>query len=366
MVLSYNEQLFKKTKSVLLKIKKNEMNSFLYDFEKNHIYNSDLKNIINQLNKEKINVKDLNNKNNNFKKGVLATFLKLCHFTYYYTYINKRNFFKIPVLYFDSEMLVTKYENNIFISLRGTNFNDVEYFHDFVIYKETITNIIQEKLLDKFELWKNNLLKNYPIENILSRKYISTKFKFHKGFYSLYKAYKIYKKVKYILLSNKKYKNIYIVGHSMGTTFSNLLILDLYNFSYLEKRKLNINMVSFGAPGCMNSNLSLFYFYLSSIGFISKYIRIYNKNDIIVKTFSDKDDYIASWFGILRHINSTIPNKNKSIVKKHNYDCSKNFVLFDLQKNLKKFIKKDKKLSYEELHNLYSFSDNKDSCLFYL
>ena len=85
MVLSYNEQLFKKTKSVLLKIKKNEMNSFLYDFEKNHIYNSDLKNIINQLNKEKINVKDLNNKNNNFKKGVLATFLKLCHFTYYYT-----------------------------------------------------------------------------------------------------------------------------------------------------------------------------------------------------------------------------------------------------------------------------------------
>ena len=367
MKVSYNDEVIIRNTSILNKIRKKKQDFFLYNYEKNPIYKSDLEFIINTLDKKKLNLNNLNNKNKNFKKGVLATFLKLCHYTYYYNYIDKKNFFHIRILFSDTEMIVSEYNYHIFIALRGTSsFRQIEYLYDLALYKKIMTNDIIEPLFKKFEKWKHIILENYPLETILSRQFISTKFKFHKGFYDLYKDNKIYNKIRYILLSNKKYNNIYITGHSLGVSFGNLLILDLYNFSYIEKRKLKINMVSFGSPGSMNSNLSLFYFYLSSIGFLSKYIRIFNKNDIISSTFSNKDDYIGLWLGVLHHINSAIPKENKSIVSKHNFDCSKNFIILNTEKYGKPFFDKNNELTYEERHNLYCFSNESKACLFCL
>ena len=259
---------------------------------------------------------------------------------------------------------MTNFNNNLFIVLRGsTIYSQIEYFHDLTFYKKNI-NYINEYHYNKFLKWKKKLLRTYPIEKVLSRKIISDIFRFHGGFIDLYNAYKIYPKVKKILIKNKKFKNIIICGHSMGGSFTNLLILDLLNYSYEYKIKLDIKAITFGAPGCMNSNLSLFYFYLSSIGFISKYIRIHNKNDIISSTFSDQEDYFTSFIGLLRHVNSSVLENNKNIINKNSKSCSKKFIVYNTENNVNKFI--NKKLNYREIHSVFCFTNSKDGILFSL
>ena len=360
----YIERLFEKNIDIIKKLKKTRINNYEYDYSNlKMINNKKLEYIVKILNKKNLNLNDLNNIKGDYKNGVLPYILILCHYAYYYNYLED-SFFKFNILYRDNEFYITHVNDSLFISLRGTSvYSQIEYFHDLTFYKKNI-NYINEYHYNKFLKWKQKILKNYPIEKILSRKIISDVFRFHGGFIDLYNAYKIYPKVKKILQTYKKFKNIIICGHSMGGSFANLLILDLLNFSYEYKRKIDIKAITFGAPGCMNSNLSLFYFYLSSIGFISKYIRIHNKNDIISSTFSNQEDHFTSFIGLLRHVNSAVLNNNKNIINKNNKKCSKKFIVYNTEKNVNKFT--DKIFSYREIHNLFCFTNSKDGILFSL
>ncbi len=363
-ITKYNDRIFEKNIKIISKLKKSKFKYYEYDFSNESLLSNDnLNHIVKILNKKKLKLHDLNNIRGNYRKGVLPFLLILCHYAYFYNYI-ENSFFKFDILYRNSEFYVTRYDDNLFISFRGTTiYSQIEYFHDLTFYKKNI-DYINKYYFNKFLKWKEKILKNYPIEKILSRKIISNIFRFHGGFVDLYNAYKIFPKVKNILLNNKKFKNIIITGHSMGASFTNLLILDLFNFSIESKKKININAVTFGAPGCMNSNLSLFYYYLSSIDFIKKYIRIYNENDIISSTFSDQDDYFTSLFGLLRHVDSAVLNNNKSKIEKYNYDFSKKFIFFNTENNVKNFTKG--RFNSHEIHNLFCFTKSKDGILFSL
>jgi hypothetical protein len=104
------------------------------------------------------------------------------------------------------------------------------------------------------------------------------------------------------------------------------------------------------------------------LNFIHKYIRIYNEEDFITSTLSKKDDLIGYWMGIMRHINSTLPNDKKSSVGigKHKFDCSQNFILVNTSPYLFPFIQnsKKKKLNVREYHNNYSFHNGDNAYLF--
>ena len=368
MVLSYNK-VIKEDQTLLSKLKEKKRKYYIYNFRRDRILPEDLKHVIHVFKKKNLKYKDLIQQKKSYKKGVLPTFLKLIQYTYFYSSISlDKNFFTIPIVFYDSEILISKMDDHLFISLRGSTYNQIDFFHDLILFKKDITKWTHPKILTSFENWKKKLLKNYPMEKILSRKFISTKFKFHKGLIDLYKAYKIYDKVKYILNYYTKIKDIYITGHSMGGAFGNLLILDLYNYCFREKRKCKVVMTSFGAPGCMNSNLSLYYYYLMSLNFIHKYIRVYNEEDFITSTLSKKDDLLGYWMGIMRHINSTLPNNKKSIVGvgKHKFDCSKNFILLNTGSYLFPFIQDSKKkdINAREYHNNYSFHNSDDAYLF--
>ena len=369
MVLSYDNAI-KKDKTLLSKLKKKKRKYYIYNFRRDRVSPEDLKHVIDVFQKKNLKYKDLIQQKKSYKQCVLLTFLKLIQYTYFYSSVRlDKKFFSIPIVFYDSEILISKMDDHLFISLRGSTYYQIDFFHDLILFKKDITNWVDRKILTSFENWKKKLLKNYPIEKILSRKYISTKFKFHKGLIDLYKAYKIYDKVKYILNYYTKIKDIYITGHSMGGAFGNLLILDLYNYCFREKRKYKVVVTSFGAPGCMNSNLSLYYYYLMSINFIHKYIRVYNEEDFITSTLSKKDDLLGYWMGIMRHINSALPDNKKSIVVgvgKHNFDCSKNFILLNTAPYLFPFIQDSKKkdISAREYHNNYSFHDGDDAYLF--
>ena len=226
----YINRAFEKNKNIIKKLKKTKINKFEYNFShSNKINNNKLDFIFKILNKKNLTLQDLNNINGDYKSGVLPYILILCHYAYYFNYIEK-SFFNFNILYRDSEFYVGRYNNNLFILLRGTTiYSQIEYFHDLSFYKKNI-NYINEYHYNKYLKWKNKLLKTYPIEKILSRKIISDNFRFHGGFIDLYNAYNIYSKIKSILINNKKFKKILICGHSMGGSFTNLLILDLLNF----------------------------------------------------------------------------------------------------------------------------------------
>ena len=353
-----------KSKNILEKIKKNKLKNFLFNYLHDHLFKNDLKYINSSFNKAKT-YKDLIQEKGDYSKGILPTFAKMAHLTYYKHQL-KKSFFKVDVEFFNEEMLIIKQDKTLFINFRGTmSYRQIEILQDLSIYKTQF--YIDQSIFDDFMIWKSKLMKKYSIEEVLGKKFISDKFLFHKGFLELYEAYKIKKKVLKILEKNiNNINTIFLNGHSLGGGFANLLTLDLYQF-YEKKSmlsKINVNLITFGTPGNMNSNCSLFFYYLIQKKFINKYIRIINKKDIISSSLSDKTYLLSKIFGILRHANSSIPINKKNIIINKDQRLFNNFMIIDTQKYLKPFFTKNTELQLRELHELFCFSNSKNAYLF--
>lgn len=366
---TYNEYQYiyksmNKNKNIIKKIKKNKLNHFLFNYLNDHLNKDDLKYINNYFNKVK-KYKDLNQIKGDYSKGILPTFAKMAHLTYYKHHL-KKSFFKVNVEFFNEEMLIIKQDKTLFINFRGTmSYKQIEILQDLSIYKTQF--YLPKHIYEDFTLWKSKLMKKYSIEEVLGKQFISDRFLFHKGFLELYEAYKIKKKVLKILEKNiNDINTIFLNGHSLGGGFANLLTFDLYQF--YEKKKMlsriNVNIITFGTPGNMNSNCSLFFYYLIQQKFINKYIRIINKKDIISSSLSDKTYLLSKLFEILRHTNASIPLNKKIIIVNNDQKCLNNFMIIDTQKYLKPFLEKNAELELKEMHELFSFSGSKNAYLF--
>lgn len=347
---------------ILEKIKKNKLKNFIFNYLKYKITNNDLKYIINNFNKVK-KVKDLISENNNYEKGIIPTFIKLCHFTYYRRFLPAKFFNLKEILFFNNELLIIKHDKSLFINIRGTmTYKQLELFQNLSLYKKQF--FFNEKINDEFLAWKKKLLKNYSIKNTLKKKSISDRYLFHKGFIELYNAYKIKNKVLKIIKSNN-FKNIYLSGHSLGGGLCTFLTLDLYEYYHnLNKIKdINLNLITFGAPGIMNSNLSLFFYYLTEKKFINKYIRIINKKDIISSGLTDPKFLLTKIIGVLRHFDASIPKNKKNIIYDEEEKINKKIIILNCEKYLSNYLDK-KTLKFKEIHTLFSFTNNKNGKLF--
>lgn len=349
----------------LKKLKNNRKQYFIFNYIKYKIKSSDFKFIVENFDKVKT-YDDLIQKNNDFDKGILPTFIKMCHFTYYKRFL-RNDFFNIKeLIFFNEELLVFKYNKALFINIRGTTtYKQLEILQNLTLYKKQF--FFHEKINQDFLKWKNKLLKtkDYSIKNLLKKDSISDRFLFHKGFIELYQAYKIKDKIFNILEKCKNINNIYLSGHSLGGGLCTFLTLDLYE-RYYELKQLNnikVNIITFGSPGIMNSNLSLFFYYLTEKKFLNKYIRIINKKDIISSSFTDPQFYLTKLTGILRHIDASVPKNKKLIIRNSKDKINKNILLIDCEKYLNNYLNK-KELSYTEIHSLFSFSEKKNGILF--
>jgi len=348
----------------LKKIKKTKKDNFIFNYLKYKITCSDLKNIIDNFEKKKT-FHDLIQENGNYILGILPTFIKMCHFTYYRPYLPKSFFNMKELIFFNNELLIFKLKNSLFINIRGTvTYKQLELFQDLSIYKKEF--FFDEEINQQFLKWKEKLLKSYSIENILKKKSISDRYLFHRGFIQLYNAYKIKNKVFKILDKYKNITNIYLSGHSLGGGLCTFLTLDLYEYyfkkNYLKNIKLNI--ITFGAPGIMNSNLSLFFYYLTEKKFINKYIRIINKKDIISSTFTNPKYLLTRFVGLLRHMDASIPKKKKINIIHNNDKINKSVITVNCEKYLNNYLTKKQDLSYSEIHSLFSFTEKKNGILF--
>ena len=351
--------------NVLKKIKKNKKQHFIFNYLKYKVTSSDLKYITDNFDKVKT-YNDLIEKNNDFEKGILPTFIKMCHFTYYKRFLKNDFFRPTELLFFNDELLVFKYNKSMFINIRGTTtYKQLELLQNLSLYKKQF--FFDDKINEEFLKWKYKLLKtkNYSIKEILKKNDISDRYLFHKGFIELYEAYKIKDKIFKLLDKYKNINNIYLSGHSLGGGLCTFLTLDLYERYYELKQldKIKVNIITFGSPGIMNSNLSLFFYYLTEKKFINKYIRIINKKDIITSTFTDPKFYLTKFTGLLRHIDASIPKNKKILIKDLNDKINKKIIIINSEKYLDNYVNK-KDLSYTEIHNLFGLSDNKKGILF--
>ena len=349
--------------NILKKIKKSKQPKFIFNYLKYKISKNDLEYIINNFDKKK-KFKDLINENNNFDKGIIPSFIKMCHFSYYRKYLPK-SFFKMKeLIFFNEELIIFKVKKSLFINIRGTvSFKQLELFQDLSLYKKQF--FFENKINEEFLEWKEKLLKNYSIENILKKKTISDRYLFHKGFIELYGAYKIKNKVLKIIDKYNDINTIYLNGHSLGGGLCTFLTLDLYEY-YHKLNKLNdikLNIITFGSPGIMNSNLSLFFYYLIDKKFINKYIRIINKKDIISSTFTDTKYLLTRFIGLLRHFDASIPKNKKIYIKNDDDKINKKILIVNCEKYLNTYFNKNE-LTYSEIHSLFSFTNNKNGFLF--
>ncbi len=347
---------------ILEKIKKNKMKNFIFNYLHYKVTNNDLKYIIDNFDKIK-KAKDLVCANNNYEKGILPTFIKLCHFSYYRRFL-KSSFFNFKeLLFYNNELLVLKCNKTLFINIRGTAYyKQLELLQDLSLYKRQF--FFEDKVNDEFSEWKEKLLKNYSIQNILKKKSISDRFLFHKGFMELYSAYKIKNKILNIIKSIN-IDTIFLNGHSLGGGLCSFLTLDLYEY-YHKLNKLNkikVNLITFGAPGIMNSNLSLFFYYLIEKKFINRYIRIINKKDIISSSLSEPTFLLTKLIGILRHFDASIPKKKKNIIYNEQDKINKRIIIINCQKYLDDYVNR-KTIEYKEIHSLFSFTHNKNGKLY--
>tara|TARA_Y200000002_G_C22654285_1_gene652764 strand:- start:650 stop:1768 length:1119 start_codon:yes stop_codon:yes gene_type:complete len=348
---------------VIKKIKKNKRTKFIFNYLKHKILLKDLKYIIDNFDKTK-KFKDYIQVKNDYEKGILPTFIKMCHFCYYRNYLPK-SFFKLKeLLFFNDELLVIKYKTSLFINIRGTvSFKQLELFQNLSLYKKQF--FFEEEINSDFLKWKDKLLEKYSIQEILKKKSISDRYLFHKGFIEIYSAYKIKSKILKILDNNPKIDTIYLNGHSLGGGLCTFLVLDLYEYYYMNNNLKNkkINITTFGAPGIMNSNLSLFFYYLIDKKFINKYIRIINKKDIISSGLTDPKYLFTRFTGLLRHFDASIPKSEKIIIKNEEDKTNKKILNINCEKYLNNFVKK-KELSYTEIHSLFGFTNDKKGILF--
>ena len=347
---------------ILKKIKKKKFKDFIFNYLNYKVTKNDLKYITNNFDKIK-KVKDLICEDNNYEKGIIPTLIKLCHFTYCKRFLKTSFFHLNEILYYNNELLVLKYNKSLFINIRGTvYYKQLELIQDLSLYKKQF--FFEDQINEEFLEWKEKLLKNYSIKNILKKKSISDRYLFHRGFIELYYAYKIKNKILNIIKSIN-IDTIYLTGHSLGGGLCSFLTLDLYEH-YHKLNKLNnikVNLITFGAPGIMNSNLSLFFYYLIEKKFINKYIRIINKKDIISSTFTDPSYFVTKFIGTLRHFDASIPKKIKNIIHDEKDKINKRVIILNCQKYLNNYIDK-KSIEYKEIHSLFSFTNNKNGKLF--
>lgn len=345
-------------------IKASKFKKFIFNYLNHKITTKDLKFLENEFDKQKT-YNDLIQYKNNYSEGILPTIIKMCHFTYYRNFLSKQFFNLEEILFYNEELLILKYNKSIFINIRGTiTYKQFELMQNLSFYKKQF--YLEEEINNNFLKWKNKFLKKYSIKDLLKKDEISDRYLFHKGFLELYQGYKIKNKVIKIIEKYTNINTIFISGHSLGGGLSTLLTIDLYQYYYnLNKHdKIKINITTFGAPGVMNSNLSLFYYYLMETKFINKYIRIINKKDIISSSFTDPTFLITKFTGILRHIDASIPKEKKKIIKELHDKINKKIIIINCEKNLKKFFLDKRKLTYVQIHSLFSFSDNNNSYLF--
>ena len=359
---SYTYFSMKHNLNIINKIKKNKIKNFIFNYLKYKFTIDDIKYIINNFDKIK-KYKDLTNEKNNYEKGILSTFIKMCHFTFYRKYLPV-SFFKMKeVIYYNNELLVIKYYHHLFINIRGTITDKAhEIFQNLSVFKRQFY-FENEKINIDFLKWKKKLLKKYSIMDVLKKHEISDRYLFHRGFMELYYAYKIKNKI-ISILDKFNIHNIYLNGYSLGSALCTFLTIDLYEHYYNlnQLNNIKINLITFSSPGFMNSNLSLFFYYLIEKKFINKYIRIINESDIIISSFTEPSFYLSKFTGLLRHFDASIPNDKKNILINENDKINKKAIIIQTQKYLKNFF--NKKPEKKDLHSLYCFTNNKDSILY--
>ena len=348
---------------VLKKIKPIKKKKFIFNFLKYKMTSNDLKYIIDNFSKKR-KFHDLIQENNDYSKGIIPTFIKMCHFSYYRQYLPKSFFNMKELVFFNNELLIFKYKKSLFINIRGTvTYKQLELFQNLSLYKKQF--FFDDKIDNDFMKWKEKLLKSYSIESVLKKKTISDRYLYHRGFIQLYNAYKIKNKVFKVLDSHKDINTIYLSGHSLGGGLCTFLTLDLYEHYYKTNslKNIKLNLVTFGAPGIMNSNLSLFFYYLTDKKFINKYIRIINKKDIISSTFTDPKYLLTRFIGLLRHFDASIPKNKKINIINEDDKINKSVIIVNCEKYLNNYLD-IKNLTYPEIHSLFSFTKKKEGILF--
>ena len=303
------------------------------------------------LKKDNLSIHDLNNLNSNYFRGVLPTALKLSSYNYFYNSL--ANILDLPIIFFNENILIIELNNMIYISYKGTNnFNEFLKNSQFIRTKISIN----ETIIKDYNRWKEKFMSTIDFKNYIGRKKISNNFLFHSGFNKLFKNYKIIEIIsKYINIYISKYKknpDIFLIGHSLGGAFVNLTIIKLHNIY----PKLKLYSITFSSPGCMNSNLSLYFLYLAYKNIVKKYIRLCSGNDIAVN-FLTNYKLKSKLIGTFRHHNSAIPIKFKNSIKNIE-ETSNNFIIINVSKYTKDLFIDNKSKKYLLHHKLYRFSNS--------
>ena len=293
-------------------------------------------------------LKDLNQYDGNYQRGVLPTMLKLCYYANYFEHRNQLKY--VNVLYSDLNMFVYSVEKYIVISFKMSK----EYSDWKNNMSPTRTEeFINPELFQKYNNWKKKYFKYNLFDD----------FKIHSGFYLYFQNNETVTKLNKCIQKMKKiYKNPCIIytGQSRGgalTTLASFYISNLYP-------NLKFSVVTFCSPALFNRNTTLFYLFLKiHLKTLINHYRIINSNDqmIHLKTSSK----IWQPLGRLRHIGTEIPQKYMKTVYDNRSIISNQFIVIDNRYRINNILKTCKYYYLLKIYHLYFlFSNDKKSILF--
>ena len=242
------------------------------------------------------------------------------------------------------------YNLKLFISLRGTS-NITDIINISNVKKKELVLFSTEDLI--------NITKDINIlfENKIKDTNNLLKPKIHGGFLSYFKNIikVIYTDITKFILSVSKYNNkkllnnsAYITGHSLGG------VLSLLSGIILSIGNINTYVVTFGQPRVGNDDFNkLLYLLLNNNTYFKKYIRFYNKSDIIISVPT------RIYRNGFKHLDDFIDINNLNKLNKYEYYNIQDDILNDL------LLKIDKKYKLKLAHSGYIFKNYNKTYLIY-
>ena len=316
---------------------------YLYEveYEKNNIdtiYNKYFCKLLNHFNIQKFT--DSNIKKFNKKNMVYVSLLS----------ITKKLTPACIIFYIIENVDKNFYNLKLFITLRGTsNMTDVI----------NISNVKKKELIlfSMDDLVNINKDINKLFENKIENNNKLLKPKIHGGFLSYFRNIikVIYTDITKFILSVSKYNNkkilknsAYITGHSLGG------VLSLLSGIILSIGNINTYVITFGQPRVGNDDFNkLLYMLLNNNTYFKKYIRFYNKNDIIVsiptRIYSNGFKHLDNFIDI---------NKLNKLNKYEHYNIQDD-TLNDL------LLKLNNKFKFKLAHSGYIFKNHNKTYLIY-
>lgn len=242
------------------------------------------------------------------------------------------------------------YNLKLFISLRGTS-NIIDIINISNVKKKELVLFSTEDLI--------NITKDINIlfENKIKDTNNLLKPKIHGGFLSYFRNIikVIYTDITKFILSVSKYNNkkllnnsAYITGHSLGG------VLSLLSGIILSIGNINTYVVTFGQPRVGNDDFNkLLYLLLNNNTYFKKYIRFYNKSDIIISVPT------RIYRNGFKHLDDFIDINNLNKLNKYEYYNIQDDILNDL------LLKIDKKYKLKLAHSGYIFKNYNKTYLIY-